>query len=82
MKRLSGMILLLLATACAAEIETIIETRTQPGLKSAVEIYRDTWGINHIYADNTMICFLHKVMQRPKIGCFNLKFGDGKLPVL
>ena len=53
MKRLSGMILLLLATACAAESETIIETRTQPGLKSAVEIYRDTWGINHIYADNT-----------------------------
>lgn len=57
MRRLSCLILLLLVTACSAESKTIIETRTQSGLKSAVEIYRDTWGVNHIYAKNTQDLF-------------------------
>ena len=53
MLRLFCLALLLLAVACSDQINTIVENRTIPGLKSVVEIYRDAWGTNHIYADNT-----------------------------
>ena len=53
MLRLFCLALLMLAVACSDQSNTIVENRTIPGLKSVVEIYRDAWGTNHIYADNT-----------------------------
>jgi hypothetical protein len=48
------------------------------GLKAPVEVLRDEWGVNHIYAANQHDLFLHKVIVLPKIACFNLKYGGGK----
>ena len=53
MQRLAGLILFLCGTACTGDSHIITESRTQVGLQSTVEIYRDPWGINHIYANNT-----------------------------
>lgn len=48
------------------------------GIQEPVEIIRDQWGINHMYATIKMICCLPKDIVRPKTGHFNLKSGEGK----
>ena len=48
------------------------------GLKEKVEVLRDQWGVNHIYANNEHDLFLHKVTVQQKTDCFNLKFGVDK----
>ena len=47
-------------------------------LHDTVEIIRDQWGVNHIYASNEDDLFSLKDMQRPKTGCFNLRYGVDK----
>ena len=42
----------LLVGCTASEKEVLQEERTVPGLENPVEILRDQWGINHIYAEN------------------------------
>ena len=52
------------------------------GLQETVEVIRDEWGINHIYAKNQHDLFLHKVMLPLRIGFFSLKYGVAKQPEL
>jgi len=49
------------------------------GLQQSVEVLRDQWGVNHIYAQNEHDLFLRKAIVQQKIDCFNLKFGEDKL---
>ena len=49
------------------------------GLKQSVEVYRDKWGINHIYAQNQHDLFFHRDILLLKTGYFNLRFGVDKL---
>ncbi len=51
-----------------------------PGLQAPVEVLRDHWGINHIYAGNQHDLFLLKVIVPLKTACSNLKYGAGRLP--
>src|SRR5918993_2549280 len=45
-------IVLLSSTAAAAGAQPSGQTVAVPGLSKPVEIRRDQWGINHIYAQN------------------------------
>ena len=69
-----------LLVSCAENKNPLIyEERKVSGLDNTVEILRDHWGINHIYAENQHDLFLLKGMLLPRIVCFNLKFGEDKL---
>ena len=48
------------------------------GIAKKVEILRDNWGINHIYAENQNDLFLHKVIPQRKTACFNSRYGEDK----
>ena len=53
MKKIIFYLSVVLLVGCtASEKEVLQEERTVPGLENPVEILRDQWGINHIYAEN------------------------------
>jgi len=53
MKKQKALILLLICVACSpTPPETITEEKALEGLLDSVDIYRDQWGVNHIYAKN------------------------------
>ena len=39
-------------TSCTVDKQPLQETKNNPGLIDSVEILRDQWGINHLYAEN------------------------------
>jgi hypothetical protein len=45
----------------------ITDTLDAPGLRSAVEVVRDTNGVPHIYADSTYDLFFAQATSTPKI---------------
>ncbi len=49
-------------------------------LLEKVEVIRDEYGVNHIYARNEHDLFLHRVIAQLRTGCFNSNFGEGKPP--
>jgi len=81
MIRLHFSLLLLLSLTSTSFSQSKIALRVK-GLSSNVEIIRDTWGVNHIYAKNEHDLFFHKDIVRQRTGSSNLKYGGGKPQVL
>ena len=48
------------------------------GLLDEVEVLRDNFGVNHIYANNQKDLFFMQGYLAAKIGFFNLKYGEDK----
>lgn len=64
--------------SCTSTPPFLEEEKKVRGLSESVEILRDQWGINHIYANNQKDLFLLKGMRLHKIVCFNLNSGEDK----
>ena len=72
--------LVILVAGCIKTNNTVLyEEKKVPGLQKPVEVLRDQWGINHLYAKINTIYFLLKGIVLLEIVYFNLKFGEDKL---
>ena len=68
--------LLLLISALMLSCSNSIELG---GIMDEVEVLRDNYGINHIYANNQNDLFFMQGYLAAKIDYFNLKYGEDKL---
>jgi hypothetical protein len=66
-----------LLTLCIGAIAQPKNLRVK-GLSDQVEVIRDIYGVNHIYAPMSTIYFSLKVIVVRKIDCFSLSCGEGK----